>query len=138
MVAGCGGEAGVKSAIDSLDMAARTQCWDGSFLDGRRGAVTVASGEYTFGFTIVRHAVTATRPWRRPRRPALDEKITIGAATMTRREFYQRMFYRGGPGPRGHRHARGYRDDIIGGNTLITGPTASWATPSPCGWWPRC
>ena len=53
MVAIHGGEAGLKSAVDALDMAARTQCWDGSFLDGRRGATTVASGEYTFGFTIV-------------------------------------------------------------------------------------
>ena len=52
IVAAHGGQAGIQSAIDSLDMAARTQCWDGSWLDGRRGAVTVASGEYTFGFTL--------------------------------------------------------------------------------------
>lgn len=48
IVAGYGGEAGVQSAIDSLDFAARTQCWDGSFLDGRREAVTVASGSKPF------------------------------------------------------------------------------------------
>ena len=52
IVAAFGKEEGLKSAMESLDMAARTQCWDGSFQDGRRGAVTVASGEYTFGFTI--------------------------------------------------------------------------------------
>ena len=50
----------------------------------------------------------------------LDEKITMGADTMTRREFYQRMFYRGAMS-RTAALPSGYRDDIIGGNTLITG-----------------
>jgi hypothetical protein len=38
VVASYGGKEGIKSALESLDMMARTQCWDGSFLDGRRGA----------------------------------------------------------------------------------------------------
>ena len=52
--------------------------------------------------------------------PRLDEKITIGALTMTRRDFYQRMFYRGALS-RTVVTPSAYRDDIIGGNTLISG-----------------
>jgi hypothetical protein len=119
IVAAYGGEAGVASAIDSLDMAARTQCWDGSFLDGRRGAVTVASGEYTFGFTLY-GLLCAYTTLEKARCPLLDDKITIGADTMTRREFYQRMFYRGAMA-RTAALPSAYRDDIIDHNTLITG-----------------
>jgi hypothetical protein len=120
MVAIHGGEAGLKSAADALDMAVRTQCWDGSFLDGRRGARTVASGEYTFGFTIV-GMLNGWTELERVKSPALDEKITIGPSTMTRREWYAQMFYRAALARGGIATATDYRDDIIGGNTLITG-----------------
>ena len=120
IVATCGGEAGAKSAIDSLDHAAKTQCWDGSFLDGRRGATTVASGEYTFGFTIY-GLLCGYTALEKAKCPALDEKITIGPDTMTRREFYQRMFYRGAMARARIATPSGYQDDIIGGNTLIGG-----------------
>ncbi|HUT58446.1 MAG TPA: hypothetical protein VNA25_11430 [Phycisphaerae bacterium] len=119
IVAGFGGQAGLRSAIDALDMAVRTQCWDGSFLDGRRGAVTVASGEYTFGFTIY-GLLCGYQTLEDKKAPALDEKMTVGPATMMRREFYQRMFYRGAMS-RTAATPKDYRDDIIGGNTLITG-----------------
>jgi hypothetical protein len=119
LVAVYGGPAGMQSAIDALDMAARTQCWDGSWLDGRRGAVTVASGEYTYGFTMYGMLV-GYRALEKARCPLLDEKITLGVDTMTRREFYQRMFYRGAMS-RTAALPSAYRDDIIGHNTLITG-----------------
>jgi hypothetical protein len=119
IVATFGGEAGRKSALDSLDMAVRTQCWDGSFLDRRRGPVTVASGEYTFGFTLY-GLLNGYQELERIKYPALDEKITIGPDTMSRRAFYQRMFYRGAMA-RVAATPSAYRDDIIGGNTLITG-----------------
>lgn len=119
IVALFGGDAGVASAIEALDMAVRTQCWDGSFLDGRRGAVTVASGEYTFGFTIY-GLLCGYVALEEKDHPALAQKITIGPTTMSRREFYQRMFYRGAMA-RTVVPISQYRDDIIGGNTLITG-----------------
>ena len=114
-----GGDAGVKSAIQSLDFCVRTQCWDGSFLDGRRGAVTVASGEYTFGFTIY-GTLTGYLALEKAKHPALDEKLTIGPDTLTRREFYQRMFYRAALA-RTAALPVDYRDDIIGGDTLTFG-----------------
>lgn len=120
LVATCGGEAGLKSAMEALDMAVRTQCWDGSFLDGRRGATTVASGEYTFGFTIV-GMLNGWTELERVKDPALEEKVTIGPATKTRRQWYERMFYRAALARAGVATASEYRDDIIGGNTLITG-----------------
>jgi len=119
IVAAFGGQPGIRSAIASLDMAARTQCWDGSFLDGRRGAVTVASGEYTFGFTIY-GLLQGYKHLEKIKYPGLDEKITIGPASMMRREFYQRMFYRAAMARTVATPAI-YRDDIIGGNTLVTG-----------------
>jgi len=120
IVALFGGDAGIRSAVDSLDMAARTQCWDGSFLDGRRGAVTVASGEYTFGFTLY-GLLCGYEALEKGRSPLLAEKVTLGPATMTRRDAYQRMFYRGAMSRAGIAVPETYRDDIIGGNTLITG-----------------
>jgi hypothetical protein len=114
-----GGEAGVRAAVASLDHAARTQCWDGSFLDGRRGANTVASGEYTFGFTLY-GLLNGYVALEKQKCPALDEKVIIGAATPTRREAYQRMFYRGAMA-RTAALPSDYRDDIIGGDTLMTG-----------------
>jgi hypothetical protein len=114
-----GGEEGIKSGIESLDLCARTQCWDGSFLDGRRGAVTVASGEYTFGFTIY-GTVEGYMALRAMKHPALQEKITIGPDTMTRDQFYQRMYYRAAMS-RAIVIPSKYRDDIIGGDTLMTG-----------------
>jgi hypothetical protein len=119
IVAAFGGEHGIKSAVASLDMAIRTQCWDGSFLDGRRGAVTVASGEYTFGFTIY-GLLQGYRHLEEIKHPSLDEIITIGPTSMTRREFCQRMFYRAAMA-RTAATPTYYRDDIIGGNTLISG-----------------
>lgn len=119
IVATYGKEEGILSAVSSLDMAARTQCWDGSFLDGRRGAVTVASGEYTFGFTIY-GLLQGYKHLEKIKHPLLDETMNIGPFTMTRREFYQRMFYRAAMA-RTAATPSGYRDDIIGGNTLITG-----------------
>ena len=120
IVALFGGEAGARSAIDSLDMAARTQCWDGSFLDGRRGAVTVASGEYTFGFTLY-GLLCGYDALEKAALPRLGQKIALGPVTMTRRDAYQRMFYRGAMSRAGIAVPETYRDDIIGGNTLITG-----------------
>ncbi|MEX0886005.1 MAG: hypothetical protein WD009_06155 [Phycisphaeraceae bacterium] len=119
VVATFGGDAGIASAIESLNLAARTQCWDGSFLDGRRGARTVTSGEYTHGFTLW-GLMDAYERLEAIDRPELDETVTIGPATMTRREAYQRMIYRGAMS-RGSLPPSQYRDDIIGGNTLITG-----------------
>ncbi|MBN2584202.1 MAG: hypothetical protein JXL80_14160 [Planctomycetes bacterium] len=120
LVASFGGAAGARSAVDSLDFAVRTQCWDGSFLDGRRGANTVASGEYTFGFTLY-GLLCGYMALDKQGAAALDEKITIGPETMTRREFCQRMFYRGAMARTAAGNIADYRDDIIGGNTLITG-----------------
>ncbi len=120
IVAAWGGEAGTASAMASLDHAARTQCWDGSFLDGRRGAVTVASGEYTFGFTIY-GLLTGYTALEKAKCPALDERILVGPERMPRRSAYQRMFYRAAMARAGIATPKDYRDDIIGGNTLITG-----------------
>ena len=100
-------------------MCIRTQCWDGSFLDGRRGARTVTSGEYTFGFTTY-SLLTACMALEETKSPLLDEKLTIGPATRTRREFLQEMLYRAAMS-RTAATPSGYTDDIIGGNTLITG-----------------
>lgn len=119
-VAEYGSEEGIQSAVESLDLCARTQCWDGSFLDGRRGARTVTSGEYTHGFTTY-GILLGYIALERKKVPQLDEVITIGSVTMTRREFYQRMFYRSALSRAGVAAPSGYRDDIIGGNTLITG-----------------
>lgn len=119
IVAQFGGDAGVDAAIHSLDYAVRTQCWDGSFLDGRRGAVTVASGEYTFGFTLY-GLLQGYKHLEKISHPALDVKISVGPEHLTRREFYQRMFYRGAMA-RTTATPSAYRDDIIGGNTLVNG-----------------
>jgi len=119
IVARFGGATGIQSAIDSLDMAARTQCWDGSFIDTRRGAVTAASGEYTFGFTLY-GLLQGYRELEKIHSPLLDQKITIGAKTNSRRWFYLRMFYRGAMA-RTAALPSAYRDDIISGNTLVTG-----------------
>ncbi len=120
VVASYGGKEGIKSAIESLDHVAKTQCWDGSFLDGRRGARTVVSGEYTFGFAIYGY-LTSYLALEKAKVPALNEKMTIGPNTMTRREFYKRMFYRAALARERVAGPTKYRDDIIGGNTLITG-----------------
>ncbi|MEI6337405.1 MAG: hypothetical protein WCQ57_02330 [Verrucomicrobiota bacterium] len=119
LVALFGGEAGIRSALDSLDMCARTQCWDGSFSDIRRGANTVASGEYTFGFTIY-GILCGYLALEKNKTPALDEKITIGPDTLTRREFYQRMFYRAAMARTAALPSE-YRDDVIGADTLVFG-----------------
>jgi hypothetical protein len=119
IVALFGGDEGRRSAVDALDMAVRTQCWDGSFLDGRRGAVTVASGEFTFGFTIY-GLLCGYMALEEQRNPALDEEMTVGPVTMSRREFCRRMFYRGAMA-RAIVPVSEHRDDIIGGNTLVTG-----------------
>ena len=120
IVATYGGKEGIKSALESLDLAARTQCWDGSFLDGRRGTNTITSGEYTFGFCIY-GLLTGYIALDKAKVPQLNEKITIGPSTMTRRDFYKRMFYRGALAREGVCGPSKYRDDIIGGNTLVTG-----------------
>jgi hypothetical protein len=119
IVASFGEKAGESAAIQSLDYAVRTQCWDGSFQDGRRGANTVASGEYTFGFTLY-GLLQGYKHLEEIKHPSLDEKITIGPHTMTRRDFYLRMFYRGAMA-RTVATPSAYRDDIIGGNTLVNG-----------------
>jgi hypothetical protein len=119
IVASFGDKAGETAAIQSLDYAARTQCWDGSFQDGRRGANTVASGEYTFGFTLY-GLLQGYKHLEKIKHPLLNEKITVGPDTMTRREFYHRMFYRGAMA-RTVTTPSAYRDDIIGGNTLVNG-----------------
>jgi hypothetical protein len=120
VVASFGGKEGIKSAIESLDHVARTQCWDGSFLDGRRGASTVVSGEYTFGFAIYGY-LTGYLALEKAKVPELNERITIGPNTMTRHDFYKRMFYRAAMARERVCGPTKYRDDIIGGNTLITG-----------------
>lgn len=120
VVAEYGGEEGIHSAVESLDLSVRTQCWDGSFLDGRRGARTVTSGEYTFGFTTY-GLLTGYYALVRKKASQLDEIMTVGPVTMTRHEFYQRMFYRAALSRMGITVPSLYRDDIIGGNTLITG-----------------
>ena len=120
IVATYGGKEGIKSAIESLDLAARTQCWDGSFLDGRRGANTITSGEYTFGFAIY-GLLTGYIALEEAKVPQLNQKISIGPNTMTRRDFYKRMFYRSALARAGVATPSKYRDDVIGGNTLITG-----------------
>jgi hypothetical protein len=120
VVASYGGKEGIKSAIESLDHVAKTQCWDGSFLDGRRGASTVVSGEYTFGFAIYGY-LTGYLALENAKVPELNERITIGPNTMTRRDFYKRMFYRAALARERVAGPTLYRDDIIGGNTLITG-----------------
>lgn len=119
IVARYGKEKGLTAAIESLDYAVRTQCWDGSFQDGRRGAVTVASGEYTFGFTLY-GLLQGYKHLEEVRYPLLDEVIQIGPDRMSRRAFYQRMFYRGAMA-RTIATPSAYRDDIIGGNTLVNG-----------------
>lgn len=119
IVAAFGKEMGVNAAINSLDYALRTQCWDGSFQDGRRGAKTVASGEYTFGFTLY-GLLQGYKYLEKIDHPMLDETITMGPDRMTRRNFYQRMFYRGAMA-RTIATPSAYRDDIIGGNTLVNG-----------------
>ena len=119
IVAGFGGETGLKSAIDSLDFAARTQCWDGSFLDGRRPPHTVASGEYTFGFTIY-GLLDGYQALEKAKRPELDENLTFGPTTLTRREAYQRMLCHGAMARTAALPSQ-YRDDIIGGDTLMSG-----------------
>lgn len=120
LVATYGGKEGIKSALESLDLAARTQCWDGSWLDGRRGANTITSGEYCFGFFIY-GMITGYTALEKAKVPQLDQKITIGPNTMTRRDFYKRMFYRGALAREGVCGPTKYRDDIIGGNTLVSG-----------------
>ena len=120
VVASYGGKEGIKSAVESLDLMARTQCWDGSFLDGRRGASTVVSGEYTFGFAIYAF-LTGYLALEDAKVLQLNEKITIGTSTMSRRDFYKRMFYRAALSRGRVAGPTKYRDDIIGGNTLITG-----------------
>ena len=120
VVASYGGKEGIKSALESLDFMARTQCWDGSFLDGRRGASTVVSGEYTYGFAIYAF-LTGYLALEQAKIPQLDEKITIGSVKMLRRDIYKRMFYRAALSRERICGPSNYRDDIIGGNTLITG-----------------
>ena len=119
IVARFGGAEGLISAVEALDMGARTQCWDGSFLDGRRGARTVVSGEYTHGFTLW-GLMDAYEWFEKIGLPALDENLTIGGLTLSRREHYQRMLYRGALS-RAQLLPSVYRDDIIYRNTLIVG-----------------
>jgi len=119
IVAIFGGEAGLRAAVDALDMCLRTQCWDGSFLDGRRGARTVVSAEYTLGFTLY-GMVPAYKALEDARSPALDETITVGPVSKTRREFYQDMFYRAALS-RGILPPSTFLDDIIGGDKMMTG-----------------
>lgn len=119
IVSAFGKEGGRDAAIQSLDYAVRTQCWDGSFQDGRRGANTVASGEYTFGFTLY-GLLQGYKELEKLKHPSLNETMSVGPDKMTRREFYQRMFYRGAMA-RTIATPSAYRDDIIGGNTLVNG-----------------
>lgn len=119
VVARFGGEAGIQSAIDALDMAARTQCWDGSFLDRRRGPRTVASGEYTHGFTLW-GLLDAYEFFKEIEHPALEEVVSAGPENMTRDEWYQRMIYRCAMS-RASALASEYRDDIIRSDTLVFG-----------------
>jgi len=120
VVASFGGEEGRKSAVESLDLCARTQCWDGSLLDGRRGARTVVSGEYTYGFTTY-GTLTGYLALEAASDPALDAQIGFGQASLTRREAYQQMFFRAAVSRAGIALPETYRDDIISTNTLITG-----------------
>lgn len=120
LVAGYGGAAGRSSARESLDLCLRTQCWDGSFLDGRRGARTVTSGEYTYGFTLY-GTLTGYLALEKARVPELEEKIAVGPRTLTRRDAYLRMFYRAAMSRAGIAQPPEYRDDVISSNTLITG-----------------
>lgn len=114
-----GGSRGLRSAVDSLDFCARTLCWDGSLLDGRRGARTVTSGEYTYGFTTY-GMLCGYQALEEAKAAQLDETIRIGAATMTRREHYKRMFHRLAMSRTAALPAE-YRDDIIASDKLITG-----------------
>ena len=120
IVATYGGKEGIKSAIESMDLAARTQCWDGSFNDTRRGANTITSGEYTFGFTTY-GLLCGYVAMEKAKVPELNQKITIGPNTMSRRDFYKRMFYRAALARAGVSGPTKYRDDIIGDNVLISG-----------------
>lgn len=120
IVATYGGKEGIKSALESLDLAARTQCWDGSFNDTRRGANTITSGEYTFGFTTF-GLLCGYVALEKAKVPELNQKITIGPNTMSRKDFYKRMFYRAALAREGVCGPTKYRDDIIGDNTLISG-----------------
>jgi hypothetical protein len=120
IVATYGGKEGIPSAVESLDLAARTQCWDGSFNDTRRGANTITSGEYTFGFTTY-GLLCGYLALEKAKVPELNKKITIGPNTMTRRDFYKRMFYRAALARSGVCGPTRYRDDVIGGNTLVAG-----------------
>jgi len=119
VVAQFAGEQGLVSAVHALDMAARTQCRDGSFLDRRRGPRTVVSGEYTHGFTLW-GLIDAYTYFEKVKLPALDEIITAGPKQMTRREWYQDMIYHAAMS-RATAVASEYRDDIIHSNTLIFG-----------------
>ncbi len=119
IVASYGGKKGEEAAIQSLDYAVRTQCWDGSFIETRRGANTIASGEYTFGFTLY-GLLQAYKHLDSIGHVALKESVTVGPERMTRRDFYQRMFYRGAMA-RTAALPSAYRDDIIGTNTLVGG-----------------
>ena len=119
VVACFGGERGLRAAVDALDMCLRTQCWDGSFLDGRRGARTVVSAEYTHGFTLY-GMVPAYKALEEAKSPLLDETVTLGPITRTRREFYQDMFYRAALS-RGILPPSEFQDDIIGGDKMMSG-----------------
>jgi len=119
LVARFGEKKGLASAIASLDMAVHTQCWDGSFIETRRGAKTVVTGEYTHGFTLW-GLTDAYAHLAEIEHPALEAVISIGTDTMTRRAFYQRMMYRAAMSRASHLPSK-YRDDIIHSNTLIYG-----------------
>jgi len=115
IVAMFGGAAGVTSAIDALDMACRTQCWEGSFLD----MWPKSQGEYTFGFTLD-GMLTGYMALDKAHCPALDEKITIGPDTLTRREFYLRMLYRGAMSRTAAIPSQ-YFDDLLNGSVIMSG-----------------
>jgi hypothetical protein len=119
IIAAFGKEKGEVSAVNAMDMAMRTQCWDGSFQDGRRGARTVASGEYTYGFALYA-LLHGYMQLEKMNSDYLAEIISVGPDRMSRRDFYQRMFYRGALS-RTAALPSAYRDDIIGGNTLVNG-----------------
>lgn len=119
IVARFGGDAGIESAVKALDMAARTQCWDGSFLDRRRGPHTVVSGEYTHGFTLW-GLMDAYDYFEQIDLPQLDAPLRIGAQTKPRRAWYQDMIYRGAMS-RASALPSEFRDDIIHSNTLVFG-----------------
>ena len=119
IVAKYGGAAGVASAVDSLDFCVRDAVL-GRVVSGwaARGN-TVVSGEYTFGFWIY-GTIEGYMALREMKAPALQEKITIGGETMARDAFYQRMYFRAAMA-RAAAIPSKYRDDIIGGDTLMTG-----------------